>query len=54
MEPDERAAYFAQHGQVVPMQQVWEAFNQRMVMLATLATYLEVPASAGLDAASGW
>jgi hypothetical protein len=53
MDPDERAAYFAQHGQIVPMQQVWQAFNQRMAMLATLATYLEVPESARLDA-GGW
>ena len=53
MEPDERAAYFAQHGQVVPMQQVWQSFNQRMAMLATLATYLEVPESARLDV-GGW
>jgi len=49
MNADERAAYFAQHGQVVPMTQVWQAFNQRMAMLATLATYLEVPSSAQLD-----
>jgi hypothetical protein len=53
MEPEERAAYFAQHGQVVPMQQVWQSFNQRMAMLATLATYLEVPESARLDS-GGW
>jgi hypothetical protein len=53
MEADERAAYFAQHGQIVPMQQVWQAFNQRMAMLATLATYLDVPESARLDA-GGW
>ena len=54
MDPDERAAYFAQNGQVIPMQQVWQAFNQRMAMLATLATYLEVPESARLDAGGGW
>ena len=53
MAPEERAAYFAAHGQIVPMQQVWQAFNQRMAMLATLATYLEVPESARLDA-GGW
>ena len=53
MNPDERASYFAQHGQVVPMTQVWQAFNQRMAMLATLATYLDVPASAQLDT-QGW
>ncbi len=49
MNPDDRAAYFAQHGNVPPMTQVWQAFNQRMAMLATLATYLEVPPSAQLD-----
>ena len=53
MNPDDRAAYFAQHGNDVPMTQVWQAFNQRMAMLATLATYLEVPAAAGLDS-QGW
>jgi hypothetical protein len=53
MEADARADYFAKHGSEVPMVQVWQAFNQRMAMLATLATYLEVPASAGLDA-QGW
>jgi hypothetical protein len=52
MDPDQRAAYFAQHGQIVPMAQVWQAFNQRMAMLATLATYLDVPESARLDAGS--
>lgn len=50
MDPDERASYFATHGQDVPMTHVWQAFNQRMAMLATLATYLRVPASAALDA----
>jgi hypothetical protein len=45
MNPEERTAYFAQHGNVPPMTQVWQAFNQRMAMLATLATYLEVPSS---------
>ncbi|MGE0109935.1 MAG: hypothetical protein AB7S81_09305 [Bdellovibrionales bacterium] len=53
MEPDKRAEYFAKHGQKLPMAQVWQAFNERMAMLATLATYLEVPASAQLDA-EGW
>jgi hypothetical protein len=50
MNAEERAAYFAKHGNIVPMTQVWQAFNQRMAMLATLATYLDVPASAQLDA----
>ncbi|HEU0117309.1 MAG TPA: hypothetical protein VFR09_01640 [Alphaproteobacteria bacterium] len=53
MNPDDRAAYFAQHGQIVPMTQVWQAFNQRVAMLATLATYLDVPASAHLET-QGW
>jgi hypothetical protein len=50
MNADERNAYYAQHKNVPPMTQVWQAFNQRMAMLATLATYLEVPSSAQLDA----
>jgi len=53
MESDERAAYLAQHGTEVPMTQVWQAFNQRMAMLATLSTYLDVPASAQLEQ-QGW
>ncbi len=53
MNPDDRAAYFAQHGNIVPMTQVWQAFNQRMAMLATMATYLEVPSSAQLET-QGW
>ncbi|MDP9128508.1 MAG: hypothetical protein M3N08_09655 [Pseudomonadota bacterium] len=53
MNADERGAYFAQHGNIPPMTQVWQAFHQRMAMLATLATYLDVPASAQLDA-EGW
>jgi hypothetical protein len=53
MNPDDRAAYFAQHGNIPPMTQVWQSFNQRMAMLATLATYLEVPATAQLDI-QGW
>ncbi|MBV8060784.1 MAG: hypothetical protein JO126_01375 [Alphaproteobacteria bacterium] len=53
MNPDERAAYFAQHGNVPPMSQVWQAFNQRMAMLATLASYLDVPEAAKLDI-QGW
>lgn len=53
MNPDDRAAYFAQHGNIPPMTQVWQAFNQRMAMLATLATYLDVPESARLDE-EGW
>jgi len=54
MNADERAAYFAKHGNVVPMTQVWQAFNQRMAMLATLATYLEAPAAAQVDVSQAW
>lgn len=53
MAPDDRAAYLAQHGTNIPMTQVWQAFNQRMAMLATLATYLDVPSSAQLET-QGW
>ncbi len=49
MSAEDRAAYFAQHGNTVPMVQVWQAFNQRMAMLATLATYLDVPETAQLE-----
>ena len=54
MNPDERAAYFAKHGNIVPMTQVWQAFNQRMAMLATLATYLEPPPAAQADISQAW
>lgn len=53
MPAEERSAYFAEHGQIIPMQQVWQAFNQRMAMLATLAAYFELPETAMLDA-GGW
>jgi hypothetical protein len=49
MDPEERTAYFTQNGNIVPMTQVWQAFNQRMAMLATLATYLEVPSFAQME-----
>lgn len=49
MNPQERSIYLAQHGQMVPMTQVWQAFNQRMAMLATLAAYLKVPETAGFE-----
>jgi hypothetical protein len=52
MNPDDRAAYFARHGNIPPMTQVWQAFNQRVAMLATMATYLDVPASAQLETQS--
>ncbi|MDD3182874.1 MAG: hypothetical protein PHD48_08750 [Alphaproteobacteria bacterium] len=53
MGADDRAAYLAQHGTAIPMTQIWQAFNQRMAMLATLAMYLDVPASAQLEK-QGW
>lgn len=53
MNPDDRAAYFAKHGNVVPMTQVWQEFNQRMALLATLGAYLEVPPAARLEE-EGW
>lgn len=49
MNPDDRAAYFAENNNIVPMTQVWQAFRQRMAMLATLAMYLEVPEGAQLE-----
>ena len=49
MDPNERASYYAQYGNAPPMTQVWQSFNQRMAMLATLATYMDVPPSARRD-----
>lgn len=49
MNPDDRAAYFAKNNNIVPMTQVWQAFRQRMAMLATLAMYLDVPEGAQLE-----
>jgi len=49
MNPDDRAALFAKHDNMVPMTQVWQSFRQRMAMLATLAMYLEVPESAQIE-----
>ncbi len=43
MDPEERAAYFAEHGQQVPMEKVWQAFDQRLGMLTTLIAYVEIP-----------
>jgi hypothetical protein len=53
MATEERAAYFAKHGSVVPMTLVWQEFNQRMALLATLGAYLEVPPAARMDE-EGW
>jgi hypothetical protein len=49
MEKDERDNYFREHDNIPPLTFVWQAFDQRMAMLATLITYLDVPASAKLD-----
>lgn len=53
MNPDDRAAYFAKYGNVLPMTHIWQGFNQRMALLATLGAYLEVPPAARLDE-EGW
>ena len=56
MEPDERAAYFAEHGQQVPMDKVWQDFDQGLGMLTTLIAYVEIPqaiADGGQPEASG-
>lgn len=50
MDADERAHYFAQNGNRVPMTRVWQAFDQRVAMLVTLVAYVELPPSARLDA----
>jgi hypothetical protein len=52
MSPEDRAALFAKHDNIIPMTQVWQSFRQRMAMLATLAMYLDVPQSAQLEAQS--
>lgn len=50
MDDIDRKAYFAKHADTgIPMTQVWQAFKARLAMLATLATYLDVPASANLE-----
>lgn len=49
MDPEERAAYFTEHGQQVPMAKVWTAFDQRMGMLTTLVAYIDLPASTKID-----
>ncbi len=49
MDKDERDAYFKEHDQIPPLTFVWQSFDQRMAMLATLITYLDVPSSARLD-----
>jgi hypothetical protein len=53
MKPEERTAYFAKHGDRPPMTHVWQEFNQRMALLATLGAYLDVPPAAKLDE-DGW
>lgn len=49
MDKDERDAYFRENDNMPPMHFVWQAFDQRMTMLATLITYLDIPETARLD-----
>lgn len=49
MDKDERDVYFREHDNMPPMNFVWQAFDQRMAMLATLITYLDIPETARLD-----
>lgn len=49
MEKEERDAYFREHDNMPPLHFVWQSFDQRMAMLSTLITYLDVPESARLD-----
>jgi hypothetical protein len=49
MEKEERDNYFKEHDNIPPLTFVWQAFDQRIAMLATLITYLDVPAGAKLD-----
>jgi hypothetical protein len=49
MDKDERDVYFREHEHMPPMTFVWQAFDQRMAMLATLITYLDIPETARLD-----
>lgn len=49
MDKAERDAYFDEHDKMPPLTFVWQAFDQRMAMLATLITYLDIPESARLD-----
>lgn len=46
MSPDERAAYVREHGNAVPIEPVWQAFELRVSMLTTVAVHLKVPLSA--------
>ena len=49
MDKEERDIYFKEHDNMPPLHFVWQSFDQRMAMLATLITYLDVPESARLD-----
>lgn len=49
MEKEERDNYFKEHDNMPPLHFVWQSFDQRMAMLATLITYLDVPESVRLD-----
>ncbi|QQR69310.1 MAG: hypothetical protein IPI58_01085 [Alphaproteobacteria bacterium] len=50
LDPTERDALIQKNKGVMPMDRVWQAFDQRVSMLATLAAYLEIPETATLDA----
>jgi hypothetical protein len=49
MDKEERDGYFREHDNMPPLTFVWQSFDQRMAMLATLITYLDVPESARLE-----
>jgi hypothetical protein len=49
MEQGDRDAYFKEYDQMPPLTFVWQSFDQRMAMLATLITYLDIPETARLD-----
>jgi hypothetical protein len=49
MDKEERDKYFREHDNIPPLTFVWQSFDQRMAMLATLITYLDVPSSARLE-----
>jgi hypothetical protein len=49
MDKDERDALIREHDNMPPLTFVWQSFDQRMAMLATLITYLDVPETARMD-----
>lgn len=46
----DRNAYFAAHNNLPPLDRLWDNFDLRLSMLVTLAAYVDVPATAALDA----